>query len=428
MPADDAGRLDGDLTTLTDLEEAWCPILTERFCTASESCGCTAIPGFGEADGACRERVARGCRAQLARFADGVASGDLSVARKLPADCVPALEDALGDCRMPEPDLFTVSCPLVWPRALSRELPGAGASCVEGLCSAGTRCNASDMCAVPKAGAACASNRECRASELCSSNGKCGAPNFEAKGTKCENPEACDGDLSCLASARRACKLKVAGGDCTDDTECTDGEFCGSDGCEPAPTEGQPCGGGVACAAGLGCQIAPGDGQDTCQPVPMSGEPCALGRLGPFICSTGLACRNRSCGPIPGEGETCAVGAVLCADDLGCHVENEMSVCRARVGEGAPCGLDDSCKSGLYCNFRMNRCASWLAPGTACSDGNECGGEGACVPDDFGAFRCVARPGKGEACFLDTCTPGFVCASPYEAGACAPPMCAAFQF
>jgi hypothetical protein len=52
------------------------------------------------------------------------------------------------------------------------------------------------------------------------------------------------------------------------------------------------------------------------------------------------------------------------------------------------------------------------------------------VPDETATtFRCVPRPSEGEACFLDdTCEPGFVCRSPFDAGICAPPVCSAFVF
>jgi len=425
----DAGDADGGTSgwrTLAEVQDAWCPILTQRFCTAAEACGCTAIPGFSESEGRCSDRAERGCRAQLERFAEGVAAGELTVAKKLPASCVPTLEAALADCRMPETDLFVVSCPLVWPRQLAT-LPSAGSACVEGLCAEATRCNSKDVCEVPKSLARCVSNGDCPADERCSSEGVCGKPDFEDNGTACKTPAACTGDVMCFASAKRTCQPKQPGGACTSDAECTDDEFCGTEGCEPSPSDGQACGGGVACAAGFACRIAPGDGQDTCQPLPKSGEPCALGRLGPFICSEGLACRDRYCGPIPGTGETCGGGGVRCADDLGCHVENDQSVCRPRVGEGAPCGLDDSCNTGLYCNFQSGLCAPWKELGALCSDDPECGA-GTCVPDDLSVFRCVPQPTEGEACFLDTCASGLACASPYEAGTCAPAMCATFQF
>jgi hypothetical protein len=131
---------------------------------------------------------------------------------------------------------------------------------------------------------------------------------------------------------------------------------------------------------------------------------------------------------VPGEGEPCAVGDVRCEAGLGCHVEGVDSVCRARLPVGESCQLDDSCSAGSFCDFGVSRCTAFFAAGETCTDGNECGPEGACVPDATGAFRCVSQPGLGEACFLDQCEAGLACRSPFDAGVCAPPLCAAFAF
>ncbi len=429
----DASDTGGEVgvSAVSALEAAWCPILSERFCTAAKACGCSLVPGFGESDATCRERVARGCKLQLARFQQGVVSGDLSVPSALPAGCVPALEEALTDCHMPDADLFAVTCPLAWPSGLSRDLPAAGEACVQGLCAEGTRCDSKDTCARPQSAAACSSPGDCPGSELCGGDGKCAVPDLHDNGVVCTKAGGCTGDVLCLASGRRACATKVAGAACTSDAECIDGEFCGAGGCEVAPGEGVACGGGVACATGLACRFATGVGEGTCQALPKDKEPCALGPLGPVVCSEGLACRDRFCGAIPGDGEPCAgIGpAFECKGDLGCHFLNEKSLCGQRVGEGAACGLDDSCEAGLFCDFSTNTCTRVFAEGAACRSGNECGAGGACVPSEVGEFRCVRRPGLGAPCFLnDSCEPGLACASPYETGVCAPRLCTTFRF
>jgi hypothetical protein len=417
----DAGVNGGSLDALADV---WCPVVAARFCAAATRCGCEAVPGFdGEP---CLARTERGCRDQLARFAEPVASGVLVPAPRVPDGCEAALEAALAACRMPEPDVLTVACPLVWPRDASRALPGPGAACFDGLCAEGARCSSAGTCATPTPGGTCERAEDCPADERCD-GGRCRAWALDTPGGACSGPSDCAGDLSCLASPERACRPRVATGPCASDDECVEGAFCDEGACAPAPGLGAPCGGGVACASGLGCRFAPGEGEGTCQPLPGAGEPCALGREGPFLCAAGLACRARVCGAIPGEGEACAVGDVRCGDGLVCHVEGVDSVCRPPAAEGASCMLDESCADGLYCDFRGGRCARVLDPGSACTDGNECGADGACVPDPMGAFRCVARPALGEACFLDgSCLDGFACRSVHDAGACARPMCAAY--
>jgi hypothetical protein len=221
----------------------------------------------------------------------------------------------------------------------------------------------------------------------------------------------------------------VSGASCTDDSVCVATEYCDGSECAPKPELGEPCGAGVTCAEGLGCRMEPAPDEGTCQPLPALDEPCALGVDGPFLCADGLACSAQVCGLPPGEGEPCAVGEVLCEAGLGCHYDGAESLCKPRVGDGEACGLDDSCAAGLFCDFTLLRCSAFYTPGAACSAGNECGDEGACVPDAQGAFHCVPRPKLHEACFLDdSCAEGLACRSPYDAGLCAPPLCAAFPF
>lgn len=424
----DAGEgPDGGMRDVARIIDAWCPTLAERYCQAAQDCDCASVPGFS--DSPCVERAERGCRNQLEGLRAAVEGGRLEVASSLPAGCLVALDEALSDCRMPASDLFAVRCPIVWPSGASRDLPQPGAACFEGLCAEGARCSALDACEAPSSGQPCASEVDCPEAEVCGEAGACRARDFSASGMACSGPDACAGDALCLASARRECQPKVSAGPCASDDACPLGEFCDGAVCAPAPGLDAACGNGVWCAVGLACRFAPGVGEGTCQPLPQAGEFCALGSLGPFVCAEGLACRERTCGPVPTEGMACAVGALRCAEGLGCHVEDADSVCRPRVAAGAACGLDDSCDDGLYCNFRDNRCAPWAALGEACRDGNECGPAGACVPNETSEFRCVSRPGSAEACFLDdSCQAGLACRSPFAAGACASPLCAAFTF
>ena len=159
---DDAGQ-DGGALPLGTLQNAWCPILAERFCAAAPRCGCTDVPGFTDAP--CLERAERGCRAQLETFADRVASGALEAASTIPEGCMPALEMALADCRMPAADLFAVSCPLVWPTGVSRELPAAGARCSQGLCAQEARCSSANVCESPMSASSCQNDADCLFSE-----------------------------------------------------------------------------------------------------------------------------------------------------------------------------------------------------------------------------------------------------------------------
>ncbi|MCA9612120.1 MAG: hypothetical protein KC586_05105, partial [Myxococcales bacterium] len=309
---DDAAPADASVDATRDgaagaaLVDAWCPMFAARQCEASiTTCGCGDVPGFGDLT-ACRARVERACREQFGRFTGDPA---FELASEIPAACFDALDEAFGACDVPPADLFTVRCPLVWPSALSRELPSEG-PCVEGLCAEGTRCSSEGACAVPSAGGACGSVGDCPAEQRCGDEGSCRPLATEGAGASCTGPDACMGDLRCLAATRRECAPQDPGGSCVSDDTCASGEYCAEGTCTTAPGEGEACGNGVACATSLACAFMPGPDEGTCQPLPENGEACALGPMGPFVCAAGLACRDRFCGAIPGEGEDCAVGDV----------------------------------------------------------------------------------------------------------------------
>jgi hypothetical protein len=62
----------------------------------------------------------------------------------------------------------------------------------------------------------------------------------------------------------------------------------------------------------------------------------------------------------------------------------------------------------LFCNFHTGACATVLTTGSPCSDGNECGKTGSCIPKNGGGFACAPIPSPGSAC-LSECTAGYTC-------------------
>ncbi|MCB9730706.1 MAG: hypothetical protein H6746_19705 [Deltaproteobacteria bacterium] len=426
---------DGDPWTneaLHALAEAWCPELAAAVCEASAACGCNDVPGFDAAPPAdCLRRARAGCETELRAFQAAASAGLLEVAESVPSGCAPALAKVLAVCGVPD-ETFVVSCLLVRPPGLT-SFPGADEPCADSLCAEGLRCGSDDLCAVPGAASdACDGDADCGLGLHCA-EGACAADDLTAAGTACTGSGECAGQTDCLASTRRLCRAPVQGGACQGDSECAAGQFCDGGDCQPAPGLDQPCGNGVACQPGLACGFSgkgggPTEGEGLCRPLPQNGAPCALGEQGPFVCAEGLACLEGTCGPAPGDGQACAVGAIRCAEGLGCHYEGEASVCRPRLDAGGECQLDDSCQSGLFCDFSQLRCEPYYAANAACSAGNECGPQGACVPDADQRFRCVPRPGLGDPCFLPECRDGLLCASPYEAGTCAPKLCARYAF
>jgi hypothetical protein len=418
---------------LSRLAESWCPVLAGRYCAAAATCGCAAVPGFdGVAPADCESRALRGCEAELLRFAPAVERGELVAAGEWPGGCAGALDDAFAACAAPD-ETFFVACPLVTP-ATAAAFPGLGAPCADQLCALGLRCGGDGKCEVPGAvGAGCDGSGDCATGLVCAA-GACAALDLGDNGQACANPSECGGETRCLASVRRECLAPDPGAGCAVDADCGSARFCDGGACAPSPGLDQPCGNGVACAPGLACGFSgkggpgPNPFEGLCRPLPKSGEGCALAEGGPFVCDGGLACRQGTCGPPPEAGQLCAVGTIRCAEGLGCKVADPDAICAPRVPEGEPCQLDDTCQAGLFCDFSTNRCRAFYPEGKPCQNGNECGPAGSCVPDAALLFRCVPRPDEGAPCFLDECQPPLTCRSPFEAGTCAPELCARYAF
>jgi len=235
-----------------------------------------------------------------------------------------------------------------------------------------------------------------------------------------------------MASVRKVCVEPDPGIDCNFDTDCRLTEYCvipegpdTSGTCTPAPGATEPCGNGVTCEAGLGCNLS----STLCEALPEESSPCAAGPQGPFLCAAGLGCFPDACAPLPGLGEECSIGLPNCEAGLACAFEVDGSICREPVGEGEGCANDASCQEGLFCNFEEGLCRNHYDEGDPCSAGNECGPEGACLPDATFLFRCAPAPAKGGTCFLDECISDLRCKTPFNAGACVPEVfCGAVAF
>ena len=440
--ADTAGDAGGDtapdvvLTPEQGLEAlvaAWCPGYARSWCeNAAATCGCNSAPGFPE-PAACRATFEARCRSELGSYLEVVRGGQAVYRPEAAEACLGVLEGLLDRCMLMPNDLFFVSCPILSPPGGFTGLPGEGQAC-EGTCASGLRCGSEGLCETPgAASAACADLRDCAPELTCSATfevpGTCHAPVFALTGSPCTTPDDCTGDLSCFASARKVCVAPVSGQACKYDDDCVADEYCvlgaGDWGtCTPAPGDGDACGNGAVCRTGLACNME----TTLCGPLPRAGEPCGLGPMGPMLCAEGLACLDRGCGDMPGRDEPCGIGSPNCGPGLGCAFEPEGSFCREPVGDGERCENDATCKDGFFCNFAEGLCRADLALGQVCVNGNECG-EGACLPDATFTFRCAATPGLGDACFIDECTAGLRCRTPYTAGACVPDVfCRALRF
>ncbi len=417
---------------------ALCPGYAERYCTAgSSACGCTEAPGFPD-EPACLASFEARCRQELSSYLGVVEEGQAVYRPEGATACLAALDPLIDACLLLPNDVFFVECPVLTPPGGFPELPGEGEPC-DLPCAAGLRCNLEGLCATPGGvGDACAGLPECALDLTCNlptegGEGTCAALDFTGLGDACPGPDACAGDNQCMASVRKECVPPSAGDACQFDTQCAAADYCvlappdqSSGNCGPRPGLGDACGNGVACAVGLGCHLD----SVLCEALPEEGSPCAAGPDGPFLCAEGLGCfADEGCAPLPAEGEECSIGLPNCQPGLGCAFEGVASICREPVGAGSPCQNDPTCDTGLFCNFADGTCTAHFADGTECSAGNECGPDGACLPDETFIFRCAPAPGEGDACFLDECTGDLTCRSPYAEGACVPEVfCGAINF
>jgi len=407
---------------------ALCPAYAARYCAETERCGCTAAPGF-PVD--CAASFESACAAQLTSYLPFAASGEAVYRPENAAQCLDALTPVYAACVPLPRDNFFMLCPILTPPGGFTGLPVEGEAC-EGSCALPLRCATDGTCKKPGvANAPCQSPYDCDPALVCVDE-TCQAPRQADVGNACTGPEECSGDTTCIASILKTCRPPATEGTCRYDEDCAMGHFCAidteagdTDGlCTPAGAAGETCGNGVVCAVGLACDMWGG----VCGALPGSGETCAQGPMGPVVCEAGLSCLDGTCGAPPGDGMACAMGAPNCAAGLGCAFETEGSFCRPRRAPGGECQNDQTCADGGFCNFSENRCEAIRAVGDLCTDGNECGTDGACLPDADFTFRCAPRPGDGGTCLLDDCQAGLICRTPYTAGVCAPALCEALKF
>ncbi len=423
----DAGPTDPQ-AALEATVAALCPDYAAAWCQAD--CGCDAAPGFPED---CEAAFVASCEARLEGYLPLVESGQAEFVPGGARDCLDNFAPLAAACVPFSNDLFFFVCPILAPPGGFPPLPGAGESC-EGACASGLRCGTTGTCITPgDIDAPCTTALDCATTLVCvedteTSSGRCAAPRHADIGAPCAGNDDCSGDTGCLASARKVCE-QPASGPCAQDEDCPANEWCDAaldDGrCVPDGAAGEACGNGIVCQAGLAC----GADSGLCGAVPVKGEPCALGRFGPFLCAEGLVCLDSlTCGDAPIEGQPCGLGSPACAAGLGCAFEAEGSFCRQKADAGARCENDDTCRDDLFCDFGTNTCTPFLARGEVCTDGNECGPTGACLPGPGFVFQCADKPGLGGECFLDECDDGLICRTPYEAGVCAPVLCTMMRF
>ncbi|MBM4394508.1 MAG: hypothetical protein FJ087_02320 [Deltaproteobacteria bacterium] len=351
---------------------------------------------------------------------------------------------------------------------------GDGNDCTDDLCDPASGCRSVGSVS------SCEDGDPCTAGDACEA-GACvgGGPADCDDGNPCTS-DSCDQGTGCAHDPNEApcddldpCTVgdACAAGGCagTIPLDCSDGNPCTDDGCDPATGCGHepnaaacddrnPCTAGDACTLGIcaGFQATSCDDgndctRDTCDPAAgcgheaLTGTPCADGSActggdtcaagacvpGPAVlCDDGNACTDDRCDPAAGctftantlacdDGSACTAGDACrdpfctgavaeCDDGNPCTDDScDPDAGCAYVANAAPCDDGNACTTGDACS--LGRCEG--GPATDCGDGNPCTSE-TCLP----AVGCLVVPNQNACDDANACTEGDRCAN----GTCVP--------
>ena len=288
-----------------------------------------------------------------------------------------------------------------------KPITGCGGNCAKaGDCSDSNVCTddacVSGKCAFPANTASCSDNNACTLGDACS-GGACkpGAAKGCNDGNPCTNdscdPQSgacvqtpntavCDDGNACTAGdvcGSGACKAGKA-------TDCSDGNPCTNDSCNPVSGACQTSANTAACSDGNACTL-----NDSC-----AGSVCKAGSA--KSCDDANPCTNDSCDPLSGACAKVANSAP-CSDGNAC---TQGDVCAATVCNAGPakvCNDSNPCTSD-GCDAASGNCTA-VANTAACEDGSKCTSSDKC-----GGGSCQPGTAKvcddGDSCTSDSCNPG----------------------
>ncbi len=222
----------------------------------------------------------------------------------------------------------------------------------------------------------------------CDGGGVCESVTCDAATGACVKAPLADG-TSCPAGP---CKKGGAcvGGVCQGaDVDCSDGNPCTADSCDPATgqcvnaaVDGATCDDGDPCTLASVCQAGScvGSVKNTCD----DGNACTVD-----TCEPGVGCKHAPLPPCD-DGDACTDDA--CDPAVGCTF-----VAKVCAPSAAPCTTSS-------CNPTNGQCqSSPVASGSACDDGDPCTSGDACS-----GGACKGQPvscDDGDACTTDACGP-----------------------
>jgi hypothetical protein len=211
---------------------------------------------------------------------------------------------------------------------------------------------------------------------------------------------------------------------CDSDEDCSGNFQCVFDKAENATVCASQCAADSPCEDGFACVAVDGELEGVCLDVR---DDRGVGQK----CTEDRECGSGACAGAAGDQEcveTCTFEDG-CGDGLRCVLDGLRNVCATPTDDreiGAACDSSLECLSGMCVVSPASDQAACVAP---CGEDEDCGGD-VCVRLELGARACLESLPDGAACIAhDLCAGGFCvedrdgvakCASPCDAGACAP--------
>ncbi|TNE48829.1 MAG: matrixin family metalloprotease [Deltaproteobacteria bacterium] len=320
--------------------------------------------------------------------------------------------------------------------------------CTNGVCPTGDTCyplsNGEDACL-------CTSNSDCnQQGQTCTqsqcSNGGGNPTNTKKLGEVCDAQNLCVQGLTCVVtqqgSTTGVCHNTCPNDTCSDGNKCyplnngekaclclsdqdCNGQSCQANFCQgsntgPAGKEGEACGPGGKCEAGLTCVQDPNSSQSLCVRPCQSNNDCQNGWVCNSqynICIPGAGTQQR--GEICDNQDRCSNGLVCTLVQQGAQSGICIQVCNAQgqcpggetclQAQGGQklcmCGKEYPCPQGKVCNDDFE-CVNGNNPG--CQSNADCAAGQVCQ-----SGRCVAAPqcqsagdcGAGQICQNGSCIP-----------------------
>ncbi|MBC8293775.1 MAG: hypothetical protein H8E45_11510, partial [Proteobacteria bacterium] len=254
-------------------------------------------------------------------------------------------------------------------------------------CGDGNVCT-DDICDPASGCSNLTNNAACDDGDPCTSGDQCDVGSCVAGGpTTCDDSNACTTD-SC--SAGIGCQFVPGLIDCNDGNGCTDDTCDPASGCVNSNNS-------LACDDGNACTTA-----DTC-----TGGSC-VGGLPPG-CDDGNNCTVDTCHDLLGCVNTTLIDGSACLDGDACNGAETCQAGACTAGVALNCDDGNSC-TGDGCDT-LSGCVNFaVADGTTCADGDACNGDETCQSGACSAGSAL-NCDDANVCTIDSCDAATGCAN-----------------